>query len=151
MTELERFFAEAEAEFGLEASHEDLEQIQCLPEGFRSSCWHNNACPSLSAVQFDIGPREYTISCDIWIDAKEPELRECGNDHQFNIVIGSDEGWQFTYGSDSWTDIMTHASMAYKLQRAMYKDAWRQRDTDAQRIFEAYKDRAREYGFTVLL
>ena len=150
MTELERFFAEAEAEFGLEASHEDLEQIQCLPEGFRSSCRRNNASPSLSAVQLDIGPREYTIYCDIWIDAKEPDLRKFGSPHQFNIVIGSNEGGQFTYGSDSWTDILTHACMAYKLQRAMYKEAWRQRDTDAQRIFEAYKDRAEKYGFEVL-
>ncbi len=150
MTELERFFAEAKAEFGLEASHEDLEQIHCLPEGFRSSCWHNNACPSLSAVQFDIGPREYTISCDIWIDAKEPDLRECGSAHQFNIVIGSDEGEQFTYGSDSWTDILTHAALAYKLQRAMYKETVSQRDTEARKVFDAYQDKAEEYGFVVL-
>ena len=147
MTELERFLADAKAEFGLEASHEDFEQIRSLPEGFRSSCWHNNACPSLSAVPFDIGPRGYSISCDTWIDAKEEEMRECGSGHQFSIVIGSDDGGQFAYGSDSWEDILVHASQAYELLRAMYEEAVRRGDTDALRVFVAYKYKAEALGF----
>jgi len=150
MTELERFLADAKAEFGLEASHEDFEQIRSLPEGFRSSCWHNNACPSISAVPFDIGPRDYSISCDIWIDAKDQDLRECGCDHQFSIVISSDDGGQFAYDSDSWEDILAHASKAHELLRAMYEETVRRGDTDAQGVLEAYKDRAKKYGFVVL-
>ena len=150
MTELEKFLAEAKAEFGLEASHEDFEQIRSLPEGFRSSCWHNNACPSISAVPFDIGPRDCSISCDIWIDAKDPDMRECGSAHQFNIVIGSDDGEQFAYGSDSWEDILVHALQAYELLRAMYEVAMRQASMDITKVFEKFQGMAREHGFTVL-
>ena len=150
MTELEKFFTETESEFGLDASHEDFEQIHSLPEGFRSSCWHNNACPSISAVPFDIGPRDYSISCDIWIDAKDPDMRECGSAHQFNIVIGSDDGEQFAYGSDSWEDILAHALQAYELLRAMYEAAMGQESMDITKVFKKFHSVAREHGFTVL-
>ena len=49
---------------------EDFDDVIEIPEGFYSTSWRNNACPSM-AMEIN-----ESLIVTIWIDYKSPELRE---------------------------------------------------------------------------
>jgi hypothetical protein len=50
---------------------EAFDDVIEIPEGFIDTTWRNNACPSM-AIEIDIN-----TAITIWIDYKNPDLRQC--------------------------------------------------------------------------
>jgi hypothetical protein len=63
---------------------ENFDDVIQIPEGFISTSWRNNACPSM-ALEID-----ENTSITIWIDYKNPELRQTGG-KRFIVSIQDEE------------------------------------------------------------
>ena len=146
MTELERFFTGIEHEFGF-YKHGDDEQgcynkndfgkVTSIPVGFTNSCWHNDACPSLSTEGDEL--EDGDIEARIWIESADEMKRELNWGAQFSLRVEYCE-IMYIYDSDDWQDIVDHAPMAIELQKLIAKHG----SSDG---FDKYADKAKGYGF----
>ena len=64
---------------------ENFDDVIEIPEGFYSTCWRNNACPSM-AMEIN---KNFVVT--IWIDYKSPELRETGGGKRFIVSLENEE------------------------------------------------------------
>ena len=64
---------------------EEFDDVIEIPDGFYSTCWRNNACPSM-AMEIN-----ESLIVTIWIDYKSPELRESGGGKRFIVSLENEE------------------------------------------------------------
>jgi hypothetical protein len=74
-----------------------------MPEGFEGTSWGNDACPSVTSQ-----PREgYAVR--VWIDAADPEKRECDGGGRLVVSFLSEDGGSLSHESpvisDAWADV----------------------------------------------
>ena len=136
MNNLDKFFDDAKRKFGLNRYSQDFEQIQSLPNGFVSSCRSYYSFPSISAPRLgDVG--KDSVWLDIWIEPKNPSLRELGfNEFEFNIIVSiNGQDTVYRYGSDSWEDILDHVPEALSAQKTAYNDLYPKRSKVSKQSF----------------
>lgn len=136
MTELERFFADIKHEFGC-YKEGDFDKVTSIPAGFTSSCWHNDACPSLSTTWNEL--EDDNIVSRIWVETADEMEREVNWGTQFSLSVEYCD-IMYTYDSDDWQDIVDHAPKAIELQKLIMEHG----SSDG---FDKYAEKAKEYGF----
>jgi len=146
MTELENFFVGIECEFGFHRwkddeygsyDKNDFDKVTSIPTGFTNSCWHNDACPSLSTDWNEL--KDGNIESRIWIESADEMKREVNWGTQFSLDVDCD-GIMYSYHSDDWQDILDHAPKAIELQKLIV-------EYGSSEGFDKYADKAKEYGF----
>lgn len=136
----EKFFESAFFEFGMKREHPDFEEIEEIPNGFVSSCWHNDSYPSVSSEGREIDETKEVLSTRIWIAPKNPAERESSTEKRYTIAVSCCE-YAFEYQTDSWKDILACVPKALELEKLIG-------DMNSFEGFFRYASKAREYGFS---
>lgn len=143
---LEKFFLECKQEFGIKQDSAELAQIDRLPAGYTSSCWHNNACPSISAEPLKL-PDGTLVCLNIWIDYLDPMMREFDTGYQFAISIACGDDL-IEFHSNTWDDILAKAPLALELRKQVCDAS--KRDDDIEYSIAKLSSQIHEAGFFVL-
>lgn len=143
---LEKFFLECKREFGIKRNSAELAQINKLPAGYTSSCWHNHACPSISAEPLKLSDGT-SVCLNIWIDYFDPMMREVDSGHQFAISITCGDNF-IEFHSDTWNDILAKAPLALELRKQICNAS--KKADDIEYSITNLSNQIHEAGFFVL-
>jgi len=90
------------SEFRTEFPDYPAEDMPAMPEGFEDTSWHNDVCPSFSSSHFTI-----------WIDYRDPALREHGGAYPRFCVQPMKDGAECsgpTIQTDDWQAVLDFVS-----------------------------------------
>ena len=89
---------------------ENFDDVIEIPEGWISTSWRNNACPSM-ALEID---EDYSVT--IWIDYKNPELRETVGKRFIVSLENLEEEYTPMGEFDTIEEAIKHANIIKKLR-----------------------------------
>ena len=79
----------------------DYDDTLPMIDGFVDSSWHNDVCPSI--CEKDNTDEDTCLY--IFIDYKNPSLRECVNDHRYTLSLGYGTG-DYLFSTDNWDEMV---------------------------------------------
>jgi hypothetical protein len=87
---------------------ENFDDVIVIPEGFISTVWRNNACPSICREI------DENTGVTIWIDYKNPELRETEGKRFIVSLETLDEGFDPMGEFDTLDEAVTKANQIFE-------------------------------------
>lgn len=89
---------------------ENFDDVIEIPEGWINTTWRNNACPSIE-LQID---KDYSVT--IWIDYKNPELREMKGKRFIVSLVDPEEDYSPMGEFDTIEEAIKHANILKTLR-----------------------------------
>lgn len=91
---------------------ENFDDVIEIPEGWINTTWRNNACPSIE-LQID---EDYSVT--IWIDYKNPELREMKGKRFIVSLVDPEEDYSPMGEFDTIEEAIKHAEILKTLRKS---------------------------------
>ncbi len=84
----------------------DLATLPHIPDGFESTAWHNESCPTWHEGDSTSSPKQGDLM--LAIDYADDARRECPGGERFNLHMYDGAGSpEYIFGSDDWAAIET--------------------------------------------